>query len=316
MVATAGGPARPAFPAGPCGLADGDPEQLGTQVLLAWGAFLDVVRDPATDLTRPSRLPGWSGLDVCIHLGDWDDSAVLEGVLASARDGATGRLGDPDEGNEAVVSAHRDAPVDEVVAALVRSRDRLEAFFGSADARELGRALARSHVGPLPVLSLVHAGCYELAVHALDLAPCGAPPPADVLLDRGLAALLDVTGALAARSGIELTLTGQAPTGGWRFTSSADGWTTERSAPGRFDGTGVHGSARDLLDASAGRVFLPQLLVTRRLVVHQLPQWMRLAPVLDDVPGLPGGAVLRSGVQALSGVAGGVTRVLGRFRRP
>jgi hypothetical protein len=284
-------------------------------VLTAWAAFLDVVTDPATDLTRPSRLPGWTGLDTCIHLGSWEDSRVLEGVLASARAGGQGRLGDPDDGNARLVAAHRDAPVDEVVAALVSARDRLAAFFASPDAHELGRALARSHVGPLPVLSLVHAGCYELAVHALDLAPCGAPAPDDVLLDRGLAALIDVTGALASRAGVELTLTGQAPAGGWRFTSDAGGWRTERSAPGRFEGTGVHGGARDLLDASAGRAALPQLLLTRRLVVHELPQWMRLAPLLDDVPGLPGGAALKTGVHGLSTVVGGVGKVLGRFRR-
>jgi hypothetical protein len=164
---------------------------------------------------------------------------VLEAVLDSAREGGHGRLGDPDDGNARLVAAHRDASPDEVVAALVAARDRVAGFFSSPDARELGRALARSHVGPLPVLSLVHAGCYELAVHALDLGPCGAPPPDDVLLDRGLAALIDVTGALAARAGVELTLTGQAPAGG---------------------------------------------------------------------------AALRRGVQGISGVAGGVTKVLGRFR--
>ena len=70
-----------------------------------------------------------------------------------------------------------------------------------------------------------------------------------------------------------------------------------------------------MLDASSGRAHLPQLLLTRRLVVHQLPQWMRLAPLLEDVPGLPGGPVLRTAVQGLSGVAGGVGKVLGRFRR-
>lgn len=310
MLATGAVPAP-----GRCGLAESDPAELGAAVLSAWDAFLDVVRAPTTDLARPSRLPGWSGADVCIHLGAWDDAQVLEDVLASARAGGAGTAGDPDAGNAALVAAHRDASPAQVVAALEGARARLAAFFASADVHELGRALSRSSVGPLPVLSLVHAGCYELAVHALDLEPCGAPAPGEVLLDRGLAALIDVTGALSAHAGVDITLTGQAPAGGWRFTSGAGGWTTERSPVGDVDGVAVHGSARDLLDASAGRVSLPHLLVTRRLVVHQLPQWMRLAPLLDEVPGIPGGAALKTAVSGLSGVAGGITKVLGRFRR-
>lgn len=300
---------------GRCGLAETDPGELGRQVLGAWDGFLDVVRAPTTDLTRPSRLPGWSGADVCIHLGGWDDAQVVEKVLASARDGGAGEPGDPDATNAALLAAHRDASPDEVVAALVAARDRVAAFFASTDAIDYGRALSRSTVGPLPVLSLLHAGCYELAVHALDLAPCGAPPPAAALLDRGLAALIDVTGALSARAGIDITLSAQAPEGGWRFSSGDDGWTTGRSPAGAFDGVGVRGSAVDLLDTSAGRANLAQLLMTRRLVVQQLPQFLRLAPLLEDAPGLPGGAVLRTAVGGLSGVTGGVTRLLGRFHR-
>lgn len=297
------------------GLAETEPAVLGAEILAAWDDFLDVVRDPATDLTRPSRLPGWSGKDTCIHLGTWPDAQVLDGVLAAA---AAGDLADPpppDAGSERLVAAHRHDPVEQVVAALVEARGVIAAFLSSPDVARTGRLLSRSAVGPLPVLSLLHAGTYELAVHALDLAPCGAPPPPPQLLDRGLAALIDVTGSLAARAGVDIALTAMAPDGGWRFRSDTDGWTVQRAPAGPFDGVGVRGSAADLLDASAGRAGLPQLLVSRRLQVQQLPQWMRLAPLLEDVPGLPGGATLRAGVRGLSGVAGGVGKVLGRFRR-
>lgn len=304
----------PVAASGRSGLAEQAPAELGREVLAAWDAFLDVVRDPATDLSRPSRLPGWTGRDTCIHLGSWDDAQVLESVLESARTGALDAGADPDDVNAALVRAHRDATDAQVVAALVAARERVARFFAE-EAQETGRLLARSAVGPLPVLSLVAAGTYELAVHALDLAPCGAPPPAPLLLDRGLASLLDVTGALSARAGVDLALTAMTPTGGWRFTSGPDGWTTEPVPAGPVDGVGVRGSAQDLLDASAGRAGLPQLLVSRRLQVHQLPQWMRLAPLLEEVPGLPGGAALRTAVSGLSGVAGSVGRVLGRFRR-
>jgi len=315
----ANGP-RPA--PGRCGLAETDPDDVGREVLLCWDGFLDVVRAGSTDLARPSRVKGWSGKDLLVHLGDWPDSRVLTALLESAAEGGHGVRPSPGEGNEALVAAHRADTPEQVIEALVAARDRIAQFFTDGEAHTWGRMLSRSDAGPLPTLSLVHAGTFELAVHAMDLAPCGAPPPSAQLLDRGLAALLDVTGSLAAGSAIDIEVTGQTPSGGWAFGSGVDGWTTTRVPPGPFDGVGVQGSAADLLDTAAGRTNLGQLLLTRRLQVQHLPQWMRLAPLLDDVPGLPGGAALKtaagglSGVAGgLSGVAGGVGRALGRFRR-
>ena len=310
-------------PDGRCGLADTQPDVLGASVLRAWDAFLRVVEDPSTDLARPSRLRGLSGRDVLVHLGTWPDAQVVDSLLASAREGGTGTSSSLDEQNEALLAAHRDATQHEVVQSLHDARATLASFFASEDACRLGRAQARSTAGPLPVLTLVNAGTFELAVHALDLAPCGAPPPPPELLDSGLSALVDVTGALASRAEVDLVLGAQTPGhGGWQFSSGPDGWRTERLPPGPLTGTGVHGTAADMLDAASGRAHLPQLLLTRRLVVHQLAQWMRLAPLLDDVPGLPGGAALRGAVGGVTtvaggvaGVAGGVGKVLGRLRR-
>ena len=289
------------------GLADGDPAEIAEQVLLSWDAFLDVVTAPATDLSRASRLPGWTGRDTLVHLGAWPDNTPIRGLVASAREGGSGEVAHPDAHNAALLRAHAEATDDEVVEALVRARDHMEAFFEGPDVA-LARAPARSTVGPLPVLCLVHAVTYELAVHALDLVPCGAPPPAPLLLDRGLGALLDITGALSARYGVALTLTASTPAGGWRYTSGADGWTTERTPGGPFEGTGVRGTAADLLDTSAGRTNLAQLLLTRRLVVQDLASFMRLAPLVDAVPGLPGGPSLQRAVAGL----GRVTRLLRR----
>lgn len=305
-----------------CGLAAHDPAELGREVLRAWDALLEVVTAPSTDLTRPSRLKGWSGKDVLVHLGSWPDAVVMDALIASAAEGGHGTSPDPDAGNEALVAAHRDATPGEVVEALVQARARIERFFTSDEVTTWGRRVSRSTVGPLPVLTLVHAGTFELAVHALDLGPCGAPRPDPHLLDRGLASLIDITGNLAARADVDIELTGQTPTGGWVFTSHEGGWTTARVGPGPFEGVGVRGTAADLLETASGRTHLPQMLLTRRLQVQHLPQWMRLAPLLDDVPGLPGGAALRSAAGGLSGVAhgisgvaGGVGRALGRLRR-
>jgi uncharacterized protein (TIGR03083 family) len=309
-------PAGPILPGGDCGLAQTPPDVLGRSVLAAWDAFLEVVTSPTTDLSRPSRLPGWSGRDVCLHLGAWPDSRVVASLLASAREGGTGTAPPSDDTNAALLAAHRDATPDEVVQSLVDARADLQRLFASDDVHTLGRALSRSVAGPLPVLCLVNAGTFELAVHALDLAPCGAPPPPAVLLDSGLSALLDVTGALASRAGVEIALGAQTPSGGWGFSADGvRGWRTGPLPPGRLTGVGVEGTSEDLLDAAAGRTHLAQLLVTRRLVVHQLPQWMRLAPLLDDVPGLPGGATLKGAVGSVTGLVGGVGRVLGRLRR-
>ncbi len=322
MVATA---ARPAPDR--CGLSETDPDELGNAVVLAWDHFLDVVRAESTDLSRPSRVPGLSGKELLIHLGSWPDSCVVDAVFESARTGGDGPPSSPDEGHDQLVDAHRNDSEQEIIEAVLAARDRLEAFFGGNEAKTWGRTLARSTVGPLPVLSLVHAGTFELAVHALDLGPCGAPAPSDHLLDRGLGALIDVTGNVAGRAGIDIALSAQTPSGGWAFASGPDvdphgGWVTSRVPPGPYDGVGVSGAAADLLDAAAGRHALPAILISRRLHVQQLQQWLRLAPLLDDLPGLPGGSALSSAVSGLSGVvgglsgvAGGVGRALGRFRR-
>ena len=306
---------RAALPAGRCGLAETPPEVLGRSVLAAWDAFLALVEAPTTDLTRPSRLRGLTGRDVLVHLGSWPDARIVDSLLASALDGGAGTSGSLDETNAALLASHRTATVGQVVDALHEGRAVLADFFASPSARQLGRALARSTAGPLPVLTLLNAGTFELAVHALDLAPCGAPPPPPHLLDSGLSAVVDITGALAARAGVELVLAAQTPEhGGWQFSSGPHGWCTSPLSSGPVTGTGVRGTATDMLEAASGRASLPPLLLTRRLVVHELHSWMRLAPLLDDVPGLPGGAALRGAVGSLSGVAGGVGRVLGRLR--
>ncbi len=300
----------------PCGLADTPVPDLGDAVIGAWDDFLAVAH--SADLTKQSRLPGWTGRDLCIHLGTWDDHDVLPGIVAAAHNGGGAPPKDAvavNEANAALIALHASAPVNDVLAALQRSRDDLEAWFEGPEPTDLGRALVRSAVGELPLLSLLSAGCYELAVHALDLRPCGAEPPSPFLLSRGLAALIDVTGALAARHAVAMTVTAQTPTGGWSFTASERGWTNVEVTAGAYSGVGVRGSGADLLDVSAGRMALPSLLLTRRLSVQQLPQFMRLAPILSEVPGLPGGAALKAGVGGLSAVTGGVGKLLGKIRR-
>ncbi len=305
MSAVTDPPPRTSHFSDPCGLASTLPADVGASIVRAWDLFLAHV--DASDLDRRTRL-GISGRELCIHLGSWDDHQVLSGLIAAAKAGGGPEHDRADPEHTALRAAHATA---DVRAALQRSRDETAAWFAASDdPTALGRHRVNSSVGVLPLLSVLHAGCYELAVHALDLGGDVAPD----LLQEGLASLMDVTGALASHSGVDLTVTAQTKDGGWSFTSDHAGWSVAQVAPGPVHGVGVTGTAADLLDASAGRAQVPSLLVQRRLKVHDLPSFMRLAPLVNDVPGLPGGAALRVGVNGVAAVTGGVGRLLSRFR--
>lgn len=288
-------------------MTDAGRDVVAPMVLGAWDEFLRLVDD--IDLDAPSRLHGWRAHEVCVHLGTWPEHDGLAGVLRSAREGDLSRLPDSDEINAGLVAEYRDSSRDEVMASLVRARDNAAAYFADPDA-SLDEALTGSVVGPLPVLSVLLGGTYELAVHALDLAPAGAPAPSDHLLLTGLGALAEVTGALAARVGVEGGASLHAPIGGWEFAAHDGGWTTRRLGPEPARGTAVEGEASALLDLSAGRIN-PVAAITRgHLRVHDLPGLLRLAPIVESAPGLPGGPVLRVAARTLA-----VTTRLNPLRR-
>lgn len=279
------------------GITDEGRDVVAPMVLRAWDEFLALVEP--LDLDAPSRLPGWRAHEVCVHLGAWPEHDALAGVLASAREGRLDRLPDSDEINARLIAAYRDASREEVIEALVRARDNAAAYFADPDT-SLDAALTGSVVGPLPVLSVLLGGTYELAVHALDLAPAGAEPPSDHLLLTGLGALAEVTGALAARVGVEGGASLHSPIGGWEFQAHDEGWTTRRLGPEPPRGTAVEGEAPALLDLSAGRIN-PVVAITRgHLRVHDLPGLLRLAPIVESAPGLPGGPVLRVAARTLA----------------
>ncbi|MGN6244976.1 MAG: maleylpyruvate isomerase N-terminal domain-containing protein [Motilibacteraceae bacterium] len=324
---------RPLVPdPGERGLSSADLSAVAGPLLAAWDGFLVVAQHlaDAGGLGRPSRLPGWSARDVCVHLGSWPDAPVLERLLGDARaattrraDGGVGgmdaaELGAPldvDGANEAVLAAHGDASDDEVMAALRAARERTVDFLDSPEARDLALAPTRTLLGPLPLLGHVEAAAYELAVHALDLAPAAAPAPSDELLLAGLGALADVTGALCARSGVTATVAILTPLGGWAFGSRGPDWTTVQLGPDAAASTlgwpSLEGAAPVVLDASAGRAAVPPLLLRRELRVHDVPGLLGLVPVLDAVPGLPGGAALAAGARYLSGLTRFVRRLPG-----
>ncbi|HEY7592734.1 MAG TPA: maleylpyruvate isomerase N-terminal domain-containing protein, partial [Actinophytocola sp.] len=261
------------------------------RVLASWDGFLAAAAD--VDLDRPSRLPGWSGHDVLVHVGDWAGVTTLDTLLAEARSGTVAPPYDVDAINAEVVAAHRDVPNADVLAAVRRCRDRMAEWFAAPDAADgpsaLGLTPVMSSVGVLPLLTVVNASGYELAVHTLDL----GVRPDDGLLDAGLAALVDVTGVFAHRRGLRSALTAWTGRSGWQVRTERDGWVTA-AVRERPPGAAVEGDAAVLLDTSAGRRAVPALLASRTMRVHGLADIVRLAPIVEEVPGLPGGPALRA----------------------
>jgi len=288
------------------GLSGAGRDVVGPLVLGAWDAFLRVAR--STDLQRRTRLPGWRGQEVCVHLGVWDDYAALDGLVAAARGGGTGELPDVDAANARVAQAHRAAPRADVLAALERHRDGVRAYLADAP-KALDDAPTPGPVGMLPLLTTILAEAYELAVHALDLRDAGAGDPPPALLDAGLAALAEVTGALAAAHGVRGGAALVTPEGGWCFDADEDGWRVDH-LPARSQPAGavVRGEAPVLLDASAGRANPVGLLARRKLGISDAAGLLALAPLVDVAPNIPGGPLLRVAARTLSGAAGLLTR--------
>lgn len=290
------------------GMTDGGRDEVSGMVLPAWDAFIE--QAAAIDVDRPTRLPGWRAQEVCVHLGVWPEHAALADLIASARSGGTGSAPDVDAVNERVTAAHRDASREDVLAALRCNREATVRYLADEPA-ELDTAPTVSTIGRLPMLSVVLGQAYELAVHGLDLAAAGAPAVPPAVLQSGLAALADVTGALAAAAGIRGGATLTTPDGGWTFAADDEGWTVLRVPGGRVSGTAVEAPAGLLLEAASGRVNPVGALAQRRLRVHELAGLLRLAPIVQASPAIPGGPILQLAARTLGGAGG----LLGRLIR-
>jgi len=290
-------------------MADAGREQVAAMALPAWDAF--IAQAESVDLDRRSRLPGWRAHEICVHLGCWDDHQALADLIASARNGGSGTAPEVDPVNARVTTAHRDASREEVLAALRRNREATARYL-SDEPVELDTAAAVSVVGRLPLLSVVLGQAYELAVHGLDLVSCGAEPPPAEVLQSGVAALADVTGALAASTGITGGATLATPDGGWAFAADDGGWTVRRVPPGRIDGAAVEAEADLLLEAASGRINPVPAVARRKLRVHEVTGLLQLAPITEKVPGIPGGPILKLAARTMGGAGGMVGRLFGR----
>jgi uncharacterized protein (TIGR03083 family) len=291
------------------GLASVDPSDVAELVAGAWDGVADLAR--RLDLDRPSRLPRWRVRDVLVHLGSWPEHTRFDRLVDDVRLGRAAEPEDVDARNALLVAAHRDAGADEIAAALEQARDRALAYLNGPDAERLGREPAESPVGLIPLTCVVAASAYELAVHALDVTAPDDVPRA--VLEAGVGALVDTTGALCARSGVNGRFAVVTPGCGWACGADDGSWTTMRLEGGlsvaQLSWPTLRGEAADVIDGSAGRRPVLQLLLTRRLRLHDVAGLMTLLPALDGVPGLPGGAALRAAAQAL----GQTGRLVGRI---
>ena len=290
-------------------MADAGRDVVSGMVLEAWDAFLEQAE--AVDLSRSSRLSGWRAQEICVHLGCWDDHTALADLVASARNGGAGTPPEVDAVNARVTAAHRDASRDDVLAALRRNREATARYLAEEPV-ELDTAPTVSVVGRIPLLSVILGQAYELAVHGLDLVSCGAPPPPSSVLQSGLAALVDVTGGLAASMSITGGVTLATPDGGWAFDSGSAGWTVRRVPADGFSGPAVEASAELLLEAASGRINPVPAVARRRLKVHDVGGLLVLAPIVQAVPGIPGGPILQLAARTVGGAGGMLGRLLSR----
>ena len=303
-------PARLTPDPGERGLASHDSAAVGAAALEAWDALLELAA--GCDLTRVARAHGWTGVEVLLTLGDWPENRSLDQILDDARVGREGTVDQADDVRR-VHEAHRDATPDEAVTALRRSRDAIASWVADGGPAAEGLLPTRSLLGTLPVLTLVHATAFQVAVSARDLAACGAEHSAR-LDDIGLLALVDTTGALAARQRVTASLTVRTPDsflgtgaheGSWRtadLTRSTDG--TSLSAADERHGPGVIATAGTFLDIASGRASVPSLYASGEVAVTDLAGLLALAPIIEGVPGIPAGAALARAARLMSGVGG------------
>ncbi|MBA2769295.1 MAG: maleylpyruvate isomerase N-terminal domain-containing protein [Sporichthyaceae bacterium] len=297
------------------GIASWEPADLADLLLPAWDDFLDLVA--AVDLDGASRVAGWTARDICVHLGSWSGSRTLPRMREEAlrdeldQEDVRGGTFDRQSHNEAVLDAWAAAPRDQVLEALREARREAADYLTSDEPAVVGHRSVRSPLGALPLSTVVAGGAYELAVHSLDLRPAGGRDPSPALLSAGLAALVDTTGALSARAGLTASAACLSPEGSWSFAASPTAWTTLElpEVPGGLPT--VQGAAADLLDASAGRRAAPPMLARRQLQLHNVARLLALAPLVEEVPGLPGGPTLHTAIRNALAVIRVVRRLPG-----
>lgn len=289
------------------GLASGEPTELADRMDRAWQRFFELATQ--ADLAAPSRKSGWSGRDVVAHVGAWPGLRGLDTLLADAHEGNAYTV-DQSVVDTAAINAVKSLPDSEVLAGVDRAREAAVAWLRGPGPATWGKVLTSSPLGPLPVTTVLFASTYQLGVALLDLGPCGVEPD-DTVSHEALLALLDTTGALAARKRVDGTFTAITPNGIIGSGSRGGQWRTAELADDPQQGPTVLARAEVILDVTSGRAHVPSLYRSGQLHARDLPGMLRLAPVLEGIPGVPPlGAVGRA--MSVVGAVGGLLGRLGR----
>lgn len=285
------------------GLASANPRLVADQTLQAWNDFLRAI--DAVDIDAPTRLKKTPARALIAKVGDWPESRQLPQILADAKLGNTEPI-DQDAIDAAVVEANAHRTQRELIEAVERSRDSLVDWLSTGDTanhslHEVGLQPVGSPLGSLPVLTYIHAAAFQLAVCARDLRKAGASQPTTLAI-AGLRALVDTTGALASRMGIDARFAVVTPSASALTIASDEGWIVQDLESHKLgdDLPGLEGDLGLVIDVAAGRKNPLRRLRRNELVIHDMPGLLRLAPIAQENPGLPGGPILRKAAGVLS----------------
>jgi hypothetical protein len=289
------------------GLATEDVEALAASINRAWELFEEVAAE--VDLAAPSRKQGWTARELVAKVGEWEFGRRLDDMLRDAHDGEADFY-DNDRIEEHIRERTADLPDEAILEALGAARATTEQWLASEGPLTWGLVPTSSPLGPLPVLTVVNAMTYQLSITTLDLEPAGGSVP-DELMRIGLAALIDTTGALAGRKHVTGSFTAITPE--LIIGSGARGgfWRTTELDEDPQHGPGVVAEMRTILDVTSGRANVPHLYRTGELHVRDLTGLVRLAPVLDGIPGIPPMGAVGRALSVVDAVGG----LFGRLRR-
>lgn len=304
MVSDIGMPAEqlPALGPDDRGLAAVGARTIAEETIAAWTEFLDIASE--VDIEAPTRAKKTSARAIIARVGSWPQSRQLPQIIADAQAGRVGRI-DQDQIDNRAIEINAGRPKQDLLDAVAVSRDSLVDWLAGRSQDlpsfdEYALKPVATPLGSLPLVTYMNAGAFQLAVSARDLQPDSSQVP-DSLLVAGLRALVDTTGALAARMHIDSEFAIVTPTV-CVFTATGPGnWIT-----GNVDTTlgrgvaGVEGDIGNVLDVASGRRNPLRGLGSRELTVRDVPAMLRLAPIAHDNPGLPGGPLLRRTASWLS----------------
>jgi hypothetical protein len=317
MAIVAEQPDTPALRPGERGLATQDRPELARRTARSWELIAELAE--SANLTATTHT-GRTGKELLTGIGRWPDSRWVREALEQAKAGPPSPdRTDQDADEEILRDAHRRASTATVIKSLRRAGTEAEAYFGTADDDAYGLRPVASQLGALPLRTFLHATAYRVAVAGLDLEPIMATTSRAAfaeLMELGLVALVDVVGALAAREGLSVRLTGDTDVGAWTFVADAGSWRVDDPVRPR-GGPTVIASARVLLGVTSGRAEDVGGLYRRgELKLEDVSGLLRLAPLLDQVPGIPGATGLRIAARSFDLASRTIGRVAGLLRRP